>query len=146
MKLVIQRVKETSLVVNNELISEINRGLAIYVGGEKGDTVASADYLAKKAVNMRIFEDENGKMNLSVLDKGYEILAISQFTLLADCSHGNRPGFANAESPDRAEELYKYFGLQCEKLGVTVKYGVLGADMKISQLHDGPVTIIIEKK
>lgn len=146
MKLVIQRVKETSLVVNNELISEINRGLAIYVGVEKGDTEASADYLAKKAVNMRIFEDENGKMNLSVLNKGYEILAISQFTLLADCSHGNRPGFANAESPDRAEELYKYFGLQCEKLGVTVKYGVFGADMKISQLNDGPVTIIIEKK
>ena len=146
MKLVIQRVKETSLAVNNELISEIKRGLAIYVGVEKGDNESSADYLAKKAVNMRIFEDDNGKMNLSVLDKGYEILAISQFTLLADCAHGNRPGFADAESPTRAEELYKYFGKQCEKLGVPVKYGVFGADMQISQLNDGPVTIIIEKK
>ena len=144
MKAVIQRVKKTRLSVNGEVVSEIESGLAVYFGVASGDGEALAEHMAKKIVNMRIFEDENGKMNLSVLDIGAEILCISQFTLLADCSHGNRPGFSGAEKPERANELYMYF---CEKIaayGVGVKRGVFGADMKIEQFNDGPVTIILE--
>ena len=144
MKAVVQRVKQTRLSVDGQLISSIEGGLVIYFGVAVGDTSDKADYLAKKIANMRIFEDDNGKMNLSVIDKGLEILSVSQFTLLADTSHGNRPGFTFAEKPELAIKMYDYF---CEKLaeyGVPVKKGVFGADMKIEQLNDGPVTIIIE--
>ncbi|MBQ9709563.1 MAG: D-tyrosyl-tRNA(Tyr) deacylase [Clostridia bacterium] len=144
MKAVIQRTRATRLSVDGNLISEISAGLVVYLGVAVGDTADKADYLAKKIANMRIFEDENGKMNLSVLDKGYEILSVSQFTLLADTSHGNRPGFTGAEVPDKAKPMYEYF---CEKLashGVSVKRGIFGADMKIEQYNDGPVTIVME--
>ncbi|MBR2969320.1 MAG: D-tyrosyl-tRNA(Tyr) deacylase [Clostridia bacterium] len=144
MKAVIQRTRATRLSVDGNLISEISAGLVVYLGVAVGDTADKADYLAKKIANMRIFEDENGKMNLSVLDKGYEILSVSQFTLLADTSHGNRPGFTGAEAPDKAKPMYEYF---CEKLashGVSVKRGIFGADMKIEQYNDGPVTIVME--
>ena len=143
MKAVIQRVKRTKLSVNGQLVSEIEGGLAVYFGVAAGDTKDKADYMAKKIANMRILEDDAGKMNLSVSDKGLEILCISQFTLYADTSHGNRPGFTDAEKPDKAEEMYNYF---CEKLAsyVPVKRGVFGADMKIEQFNDGPVTIILE--
>ncbi|MBQ3235161.1 MAG: D-tyrosyl-tRNA(Tyr) deacylase [Clostridia bacterium] len=144
MKAVVQRVKETSLRVDGELISQIPFGLIVYFGVKKGDELSSADYLAGKIARLRIFEDENGKMNKSVLDVGGEVMSVSQFTLLGDVSHGNRPSFIEAEVPDRAEEIYNYF---CEKLasyGVAVKKGVFGADMKISQLSDGPVTIIYD--
>ena len=144
MKAVIQRTRATRLSVDGNLISEISAGLVVYLGVAVGDTADKADYLAKKIANMRIFEDENGKMNLSVLDKGYEIFSVSQFTLLADTSHGNRPGFTGAESPDKAKPMYEYF---CEKLashGVSVKRGIFGADMKIEQYNDGPVTIVME--
>ena len=144
MKLVIQRVKSTRLEVDGKLISEIGKGLAVYVGVAVGDTEQQANYLAEKLVKMRIFEDENGKMNLSVTDIGGEILAISQFTLLADVSHGNRPGFSGAERPERANELYEYFCRKVSSLGVTVKKGVFGADMQIYQHNDGPVTIIYD--
>lgn len=144
MKAVVQRVKGTRLSVEGELISEIKGGLAIYFGVAVGDTRDKADYLAKKIANMRIFEDDNGKMNLSVIDKGLEILSISQFTLLADTSHGNRPGFTNAEAPDKAKDMYDYFCCKLEEYGICVKKGVFGADMKIEQFNDGPVTIIIE--
>jgi D-tyrosyl-tRNA(Tyr) deacylase len=130
--------------VDGRLISEIPAGLVVYLGVAVGDTPDKADYLAKKIANMRIFEDDNGKMNLSVLDKGYEILSVSQFTLLADTSHGNRPGFTGAEAPDKAKPMYEYF---CERLasyGMPVKRGVFGADMKIEQFNDGPVTIVME--
>lgn len=144
MKAVVQRVKETSLRVDGKLISEIPFGLIVYFGVKKGDTFENADYLAGKIAKLRVFEDENGKMNKSVLDVGGEIMSVSQFTLYGDVSHGNRPSFIEAEVPDIAEKIYDYF---CEKLatyGVPVKRGVFGADMKISQLSDGPVTIIYD--
>ncbi len=144
MKLVVQRVKNTRLEVDGKVISEIEKGLAIYVGVAVGDGEKEADRLAEKVVKLRVFEDENGKMNLSVTDIGGEILAISQFTLLADVSHGNRPGFSGAERPERANELYEYFCRKVASLGVTVKKGVFGADMQIYQHNDGPVTIIYD--
>ena len=144
MKAVVQRVKQTSLRVNGELISEIPFGLIVYFGVKKGDTLEQAEYLANKIAKLRVFEDENGKMNKSVIDVGGEIMSVSQFTLYGDVSHGNRPSFTEAEIPAVAEPIYDYF---CEKLksnGVAVKKGVFGADMKISQLSDGPVTIIYD--
>ena len=144
MKAVVQRVKNTTLKVDGNLISEIPFGLIVYFGVKKGDTYENADYLAGKIAKLRVFEDENGKMNKSVLDVQGEIMSVSQFTLYGDVSHGNRPSFTEAEVPDVAEKIYDYF---CEKLatyGVAVKKGVFGADMKISQLSDGPVTIIYD--
>lgn len=145
MRAVVQRVKETSLSVDGELVSKIEKGLVVYLGVEVGDVEDSILYLAKKIANMRIFEDELGKMNLSVMDTGGEILAVSQFTLYGDASHGNRPSFSRAERPDRANELYDKFCTTLAEQGVVVKKGVFGADMQISQHNDGPVTIIIEK-
>ena len=144
MKVVVQRVKHTSLSVNGQLISEIPFGLAVYLGVKVGDTDDMPAQMAKKMAAMRIFEDENGKMNLSVRDVGGEILLISQFTLYGDCSHGNRPGFTMAERPGRADMLYERTAEELRMLGVTVKTGVFGADMKIEQYNDGPVTIIYE--
>ena len=144
MKVVVQRVKHTSLSVNGQLISEIPFGLAVYLGVKVGDTDDMPAQMAKKIAAMRIFEDENGKMNLSVRDIGGEILLISQFTLYGDCSHGNRPGFTMAERPERADMLYERTAEELRMLGVTVKTGVFGADMKIEQYNDGPVTIIYE--
>lgn len=144
MKAVVQRVKESNLKVDGKLISEIPYGLVIYFGVGKGDTEEKADYLASKISKLRVFEDENGKMNKSVIDVGGEILCVSQFTLYADVSHGNRPGFTEAEVPEKASPLYDYF---CEKIkenGVVCKKGIFGTDMKISQLNDGPVTICYE--
>lgn len=144
MRAVVQRVKQTELKVNGELISKIPFGLIVYFGVKKGDDTKKADYLAKKIANLRVFEDENGKMNKSVLDVGGEIMSVSQFTLYGDVSHGNRPGFSDAEIAEIASPIYDYF---CDKLleqGVAVKRGIFGADMKISQLSDGPVTIIYD--
>ena len=144
MKAVVQRVRETILKVDGKVISEIPFGLIVYFGVKKGDTLDKADYLAKKIANLRVFEDENGKMNKSVIDVGGEILSVSQFTLYADVSHGNRPGFSEAEVPDLASKVYDYFSDELAKYGVAVKKGIFGADMKISQLSDGPVTIIYD--
>lgn len=143
MKAVIQRVKKTSLHVDGELISEINFGLAVYFCVEKDDEESLLDYYKYKILNMRIFEDENGKMNKSILDVNGEILLISQFTLCADCSHGHRPSFFGAEKPDRANEMYLKFADMLRSENVIVKTGVFGADMKITQENDGPVTIIL---
>lgn len=144
MKAVIQRVKRTSLKVDGELISEIPCGLAVYLGVKAGDVPAKAEAMAKKIAALRIFEDGNGKMNLSVADAGGEILLISQFTLYGDCSHGNRPSFTLAEQPERANKLYELTAQTLRGLGCVVKTGVFGADMKIEQFNDGPVTIIYE--
>ncbi len=144
MKAVIQRAGHTALSVDGSLVSEIPFGLAVYLGIKVGDTAAQAEQLAKKLAALRIFEDENGKMNLSLKDVGGEILLISQFTLYGDCSHGNRPSFTLAERPERANELYEYTAQLLRGYGYTVKQGVFGADMKIEQFNDGPVTIIYE--
>ena len=144
MKAVVQRVKKTELSCEGKLISEIPFGLAVYFGVKVGDTFEKADYLAKKIAKLRVFEDAAGKMNLSVKDVNGEILAISQFTLLADLSHGNRPGFTDAEEPTKANELYEYFINALSAYDIPVKKGVFGGDMLISQLNDGPVTIIYD--
>ena len=144
MRAVVQRVKHTTLSVDGELISEIPFGLTVFLGVKSGDGEKEADYIAKKIANLRIFEDENGKMNLSVLDVGGEVLLVSQFTLYGDASHGNRPSFTLAERPERAEPLYEYTVQALSQYGVTVKKGVFGADMQIVQHNDGPVTILLE--
>lgn len=146
MRAVVQRVKETKLSVAGELISEIPFGLVVFLGIKTGDSEKQADYLAKKIAGLRIFEDDAEKMNLSVKDVGGEVLLVSQFTLYGDASHGNRPSFTLAERPERAEPLYEYAVKALQNQGVTVKKGVFGADMKIQQLNDGPVTILLEKE
>ena len=144
MRAVVQRVKETSLEVEGEPISKIPFGLTVFLGVKVGDTEKAADYLAKKIAQLRIFEDENGKMNLSVKDVGGEVLLVSQFTLYGDASHGNRPSFSLAERPERAEALYEYAVKALSTYGIPVKKGVFGADMQIKQHNDGPVTILLE--
>lgn len=145
MKAVIQRVLDAELSVDGELISKIGKGYVIFLGVGKGDTTAEADYFIKKIPPLRICEDENGKINKSIVDTNGEILLVSQFTLFANTSHGNRPDFLSAESPDKANELYEYVVDGLIKQGLTVKKGVFGADMKINQTNDGPFTVIIEK-
>ncbi len=144
MKAVIQRVKRTSLSVEGKLISQIPFGLAVYLGVKSGDGEELCAQMAGKILRLRIFEDENGKMNRSVADVGGEVLLISQFTLYGDASHGNRPSFILAERPERAERLYESVAAELAALGIPVKKGVFGADMKIEQFNDGPVTIIYE--
>ena len=144
MKAVVQRVKKTELRVDGELISEIPFGLTVFLGVTTGDTEKEASYLAKKIANLRIFEDENGKMNLSVKDVGGEVLLVSQFTLYGDASHGNRPSFTLAARPEIAEPLYEFAVNEVGRYGITVKKGVFGADMQITQHNDGPVTILLE--
>lgn len=144
MRAVIQRVKHTTLSVDGRLVSEIPFGLAVYLGVKVGDTEEMPAAMAKKIAALRIFEDENGKMNLSVGDVGGEIMLISQFTLYGDCSHGNRPSFIAAERPERGNALYEATRDELISRGMTVKTGIFGADMKIEQFNDGPVTIIYE--
>lgn len=144
MRAVIQRVKHTTLSVDGRLVSEIPFGLAVYLGVKVGDTDEMPAAMAKKIAALRIFEDENGKMNLSVGDIGGEIMLISQFTLYGDCSHGNRPSFIAAERPERANALYEATRDELISRGMTVKTGIFGTDMKIEQFNDGPVTIIYE--
>ena len=145
MKAVIQRVKEARVTVDGELISSIEKGYMLLLGVMKGDTEKEAELLARKTASLRVFEDENGKMNLSVNDIGGEILSVSQFTLCADCKKGNRPSFINSEEPEKANVLYEYFCNELLKNGVkAVKKGVFGADMKVSLTNDGPFTIVLD--
>ncbi len=144
MKAVVQRVKETELRVDGELISKIPFGLTVFLGVKVGDSEKQADYIAKKIAGLRIFEDENGKMNLSVQDVGGEVLLVSQFTLYGDTSRGNRPSFILAERPEKAEPLYEYTLKALAAYGIPVKKGVFGGDMQISQHNDGPITILLE--
>jgi len=145
MKLVIQRVKRASVEVDNEIIGKINQGFLVLLGVGPEDTTQTADFLVKKLIKLRIFEDENGKMNLALNDVKGELLIVSQFTLYADCTGGNRPSFVNAAKPDKANELYEYFVNQCKKEISKVETGKFGADMKVELLNDGPVTIILER-
>ncbi len=145
MKLVIQRVKKASVTIDNELFSHINKGLMVLFGAQKGDTKESIDYLVNKLLKLRIFEDENSKMNLSILDTKGEILAVSQFTLLADCKKGTRPSFDNAMEPKMAKEFYELFVEKLKEQVEVVKTGVFGEHMDVSLVNNGPVTIILEK-
>ena len=143
MKAVVQRVLDANLKVDGKLISKIGFGYVIFLGVMKGDTQKDADYMIKKIPSLRICEDENGKINKSIMDVGGEILLVSQFTLAADTSHGNRPSFIEAEAPDIANQTYLYVAEGLKKAGVPVKLGVFGADMKIQQTNDGPFTIML---
>lgn len=145
MKAVIQRVLNADLKVDGKLISEIGFGYVIFLGVGHGDSKEDADYFIKKIPSLRICEDENGKTNKSIIDTKGEILLVSQFTLYADTSHGNRPSFIGAGAPDMANQLYLYVAEGIKAQGIPVKLGVFGADMKINQINDGPFTIILEK-
>lgn len=145
MKLVIQRVSQAELGVNGERIAAIGRGLVVYVGIGQGDGEEAVRYLARKVANLRIFENDKGKLDYSVLDRGYEILSVSQFTLYGNCRHGNRPDFTGAEEPLRARALYERFNEELRGFGVTVETGRFGAEMQIRQVNEGPVTILAER-
>ena len=145
MKLVIQRVKEASVKVDKKIVGKINEGFLVLIGVTHEDTKENADYLVKKLCNLRIFEDENEKMNLSIKDVKGELLIVSQFTLYADCSGGNRPSFTNSAKPEMANELYEYFVEECRKQIPKVETGIFGAHMEVNLLNNGPVTIIMEK-
>ncbi len=146
MKAVVQRVLNAKLKVDGELISEIGFGYVIFLGVGREDTEKDGDYMIKKIPSLRICEDENQKINLNIVDAGGEILLVSQFTLYADTSHGNRPSFINAQSPEEANRLYEYVLEGLRKQGLAVKKGVFGADMKISQVNDGPFTVMLESR
>ena len=146
MKAVVQRVLRADLKVDGKLISEINKGLVVFMGVGQGDEEGDIIKLAAKISKLRIFEDANGKMNLSIKDIGGPILLVSQFTLYGDCSHGNRPSFIMAEKPERANSLYEQMKYLLEKENIPIQTGVFGADMKIDALNDGPVTIILDSK
>ncbi len=146
MKLVVQRVSSASVEVERKTVGRINKGFLVLCGITHEDTEKNADVLARKLCNLRIFEDKNEKMNLSLKDVKGELLIISQFTLYADSmGSGNRPSFIAAARPEKAEPLYEYFLKKCKEQGVIVEKGVFGADMKVSLVNDGPVTIILEK-
>ena len=146
MKVVIQRVKYASVEVEKRVVGSCKEGYLLLLGVAEGDTTLEADLLAKKILDLRIFQDEAGKMNRSIKDVGGEILLISQFTLLADCRRGNRPDFLASAKPDVAKPLYEYFGKKLEEGVAHVGYGIFGADMKVSLLNDGPVTIVMDSE
>ncbi len=145
MRLLIQRVKHASVTVDGNLVSAIKQGILIFIGIFKTDSQTQADWLAKKAANLRIFEDEAGKMNLSLKDIGGSALVVSQFTLASDTSRGNRPGFDYAARPEQAKPLYEYFSERLRNEGIEVQNGIFQADMKIELLNDGPVTFVLDK-
>lgn len=144
MKFVIQRVSHASVTVHEETIGRINQGYLVLIGVGKEDTREDADRLVKKMIGLRIFADENGKINKSLKDVNGRLLLVSQFTLYADCRHGNRPGFTEAAGPDMANELYEYIIESCKKEVAVVEQGEFGADMKVELLNDGPFTILLE--
>ena len=146
MRAVIQRVKHSRVTVNGNVIGEIGAGLMVLLGVEKGDVPKDADYLAEKISNLRIFQDENKKMNCSLLDTKGEMLVVSQFTLMGDCRKGRRPSFVKAADPDTADTLYTYFVDKVRETGVPVQTGEFQQMMDVSLVNDGPVTLIVESK
>jgi D-tyrosyl-tRNA(Tyr) deacylase len=146
MRAVIQRVKESSVKIDDRIISQISQGLLVLLGVARGDRQLDADYLANKIVNLRIFEDENGKMNRSLLETGTQMLLVSQFTLLGDCRRGRRPSFGAAAEPAEATALYEYFIEAVMSLGISVETGRFGAMMEVALVNDGPVTLILESQ
>lgn len=146
MKIVIQRVSQASVEVEQKIVGEIKQGLMLLIGVEETDTQEDADWLVKKILDLRIFSDAEGKMNLSVKDIGGEILCISQFTLMADYKKGNRPSFIRAARPDHAVPMFEYFKDLIKSSGLKTESGIFGADMKVRLLNDGPVTIVMDSK
>ena len=145
MKLVIQRVDNAKVEVENKTVGEIEKGFLVLLGVAPEDTKETADFLVHKLVNLRVFIDENDKMNLSVKDINGKLLIVSQFTLYANCKNGNRPSFEQAAKPEQANELYEYFVEKCKEENINVQTGKFGAHMQVSLLNNGPVTIILEK-
>lgn len=146
MRLVIQRVDRASVSVNNHIISRIGAGLLVFLGIEKGDTIGDADILLEKTIHLRIFEDREGKMNLSLLDVAGGMLVVSQFTLLGDCRKGRRPSFTGAEDPGPAKDLYQYFIKRAAERVACVAGGEFQAMMKVEIVNDGPVTMLLDSK
>ncbi|MGN0235454.1 MAG: D-aminoacyl-tRNA deacylase [Paludibacteraceae bacterium] len=145
MRVVVQRVARASVRIEGTVAGEIAKGFLLLVGITHTDTRAEVEYIAKKVAQLRVFEDEAGKMNLALKDVGGVVLSVSQFTLYGDCSHGNRPSFIQAARPEQAEPLYDYFNqVLREQYGLRVETGRFGADMKVELLNDGPVTILVE--
>ncbi len=145
MKAVIQRVTSANVAVAGQIVGEIGSGILVLLGVEKGDDEAKADWLAEKIVNLRIFEDEAGKMNRSVQEIGGSLLVVSQFTLAGNCAKGRRPSFDTAAPPDEGKRLYEYFVESTRKLGLAVATGIFQADMQVALVNDGPVTFILER-
>lgn len=143
MRAVVQRVKWARLSIGGETVSEIEQGLVVYLCAMQGDVQSDADYFVSKLPSLRIFSDEQGKLNLSAASCGYELMIVSQFTLAGETSHGNRPSFTTAMEPIRAKAMYEYVCDSIESAGTAVKRGVFGADMTIEQSNDGPVTIVM---
>ena len=146
MRLVIQRVLQAEVQVNENTVGKINKGLLVFVGAGHEDSREVADKYLKKLLGLRIFEDENGKTNLSLKDVNGELLMVSQFTLYANCKKGNRPSFIEAGEPHMAEVLYEYMIQEAKKSVPVVEHGIFGADMKVSLINDGPFTIILDEK
>ena len=145
MRFLVQRVTKASVTVDNKVTGKIGKGYLVLIGITHNDTKDNADYLINKLLNLRVFCDENDKMNLSINQVKGELLLVSQFTLYANTSHGNRPVFLEAAKPAYAEELYEYIIQKCKDKGIKVQTGIFGADMKVHLLNDGPVTIMLEK-
>jgi D-tyrosyl-tRNA(Tyr) deacylase len=146
MKVIVQRAREASVSVNNEIVGKISKGFMLLVGVTHSDTTQDAAYLAEKVVNLRVFEDEAGKMNHSLLDINGEILSVSQFTLYGDCRKGRRPNFMEAAKPEQAIEIYEAFNEELSKKGIYVETGSFGDMMDVQFVNEGPVTLIVESK
>ena len=143
MRFVVQRVTHASVTVDGNVIGKIGQGFMVLIGVSDEDTKETADKMVKKLLGLRIFEDENGKTNLSLTDVGGELLVVSQFTLYADCHKGNRPSFVKAGAPDKANRLYEYFVERCKQYVPKVEHGSFGADMKVELFNDGPFTLVL---
>ena len=146
MRVVIQRVSEASVKVDNQIVGEIGKGLMLLIGVDESDENSDADWLVKKILDVRVFSDDEGKMNHSVKDMNGEILCISQFTLISDYKKGNRPSYIKAARPDKAIPLFEYFKDEMKKSGLKTESGIFGADMKVSLINDGPVTLVFDSK
>lgn len=146
MKVVIQRISEASVKVDDSIVGEISKGFLLLIGVDESDEKEDADWLVQKILNLRVFSDSDGKMNLSIKDIDGELLCISQFTLLADYKKGNRPSFIKAAKPDQAIPLFEYFKAEISKSGLKTESGIFGADMKVSLINNGPVTIVMDSK